>query len=108
MKLNGHNLSTQPAGTRVCICVWVCVFVCGCVWVGVCVCGCECVSVCVWVYVCMFVFVFVYLCVCVCSLLNPFTLYSWMSPFCASAGGGCQETLMLELLPRLSVDTVTA
>lgn len=36
------------------------------------------------------------------------TLYSWMIPFCISAGGGSQETLMLELLLSFTVTTVTA
>lgn len=31
-----------------------------------------------------------------------------MTPFCISVGGGCHDTLMLELLLSLTVATVTA
>lgn len=38
----------------------------------------------------------------------PFTLYSWMTPFCMWLGGGSHETLMLELLLGFTAVTVTA
>lgn len=41
-------------------------------------------------------------------VLNVFTLYSWMTPFCISLGGGSQETLTPEELLSFTVAAVTA
>ena len=75
-----RHATKDHAGFYHCMCVCLCMCVCTCASVCVCVCVCVHVRLCVFVYVCVYMCVCVCMCMCVCTCASVCVcVFTWIS-----------------------------